>query len=126
MIEEAKSYQGVRDFAFFVVNFNYSKAEYNQLTELEKAFIYKAYEDKVVNESTFARNAHLNAIVNSKRKKNKKFIDLFKKSRKKVDKEFNQNAESIIKQTEENEGKSWVDKIYSMSGQKRPTKKGGR
>lgn len=114
----------MRDFAFFVANFSYSKRDYNALTELEKHFIRKAYESKVVSESTFARNAHLNAIANSKRKKNKKFIELFTKRRKKVDKEFNKNAEASILSVEEKEGKSWVDKLYAGLGRKRPVKKG--
>lgn len=115
----------MRDFAFFVVNFNYTRRDYDQLTELEKAFIYKAYENKIVNDSSYARNAHLNAIVNANRKKNKKFIDLFKPKPKKADKEYNKNAMESIIQTEAKEGKSWVDKIYSAIGRKKPTKKGG-
>lgn len=87
-------------------------------------FIRKAYESKLINETTYARNAHLNAIQNSKRKKSAKFIELFKKRRKKVDKEFNKNAEASILSVEEKEGKSWVDKLYAGLGRKRPTKKG--
>ena len=123
--EKAKSYEHVRDFAFFVVNFGYTKRDYNDLTELEKLFIYKAYESKVVNDTTFMRNAHLNALANSKRKKTKKFIELFKKKRKKADKEFNQNAMQSILETEKKEGKSWVDRLYAGIGRRRPTKKGG-
>lgn len=122
--KQAESYANVRDFAFFVANFSYSKKDYNELTELEKLFIKKAYEDKVVNDTTFARNAHLNAIANSKRKKSAKFIDLFKKKRKKVDKEYNKNAEATIFKVEAKEGKSWVDKLYAGIGRKRPAKKG--
>jgi len=119
-----ESYAQARDFAFFVANFSYSKKDYDALTELEKMFIRKAYESKIVNESTFIRNAHLNALANSKRKKSAKFIELFKKRRKKVDKEYNKNAESTILKVEEKEGKSWVDKIYASVGRKRPVKKG--
>ena len=88
-------------------------------------FIYKAYENKVVNDTTFTRNAYLNAIANSKRKKSAKFIELFKPKRKKVDKEYNKNAEQTILKTEEKEGKSWVDKLYQSIGRKKPIKKGG-
>lgn len=122
--EEAESYASVRDFAFFVVNFNYSRHAYDQLTETEKMFIRKAYETKLVNDMTFTRNAHLNAIANSKRKKAAKFIDLFTKKRKKVDKEYNKNAENVITNVEKKEGKSWVDKLYAGIGRKRPVKKG--
>lgn len=87
-------------------------------------FIRKAYEEKLVNDMTFTRNAHLNAIANSKRKKSAKFIELFTKRRKKVDKEYNKNAESTIFKVEEKEGKSWVDKLYAGIGRRRPVKKG--
>ena len=114
----------MRDFAFFVVNFGYSKRDYDALTELEKRFIYKAYESKEVHFFTFMRNAVFNALANSKRKKSRKFMELFKKRQKKADKEFNTNATAAILRTEEKEGKSWVDKIYASLGRKRPLKKG--
>ena len=114
----------MRDFAFFVVNFNYSKRDYDALTELEKQFIRKAYESKEIHFFSFLRNAMYNALINSKRKKNKKFIDLFKKAQKRVDVDFNRNATEAIMRTEEKEGKSWVDKIYSKLKKDRPTKKG--
>lgn len=114
----------MRDFAFFVANFSYSKHDYDQLSEMEKMFIRKAYETKLVNDMTFMRNAHLNAIANSKRKKAAKFIELFTKKRKKVDKAYNKNAESTIMDVEKKEGKSWVDKLYAGIGRKRPVKKG--
>lgn len=120
----AKSYAYERDFAFFVVNFGYSKQQYDALTETEKMFIHKAYENKEIHFFSFMRNAFLNALANSKRKRNKKFIDLFKKRQKRVDKEFNENATVAILRTEEKEGKSWVDKIYASLGRKRPLKKG--
>lgn len=70
------------------------------------------------------RNSMLNALANSKRRKGKRLIELFKKKRKKADKEFNQNAMAVIERTEQKEGKSWVDKIYAALGRKTPTKKG--
>lgn len=62
----------------------------------------------------------LNALLNSKRRKSKRFIELFKKRRKKVDKEFNANAMEAIERTEKKEGKSWVEKIYAAVGRKVP------
>lgn len=111
--ELAKDYLNEIDFAFFVVNFGYTKSDYNQLTPTEKLFIYKAYENKVVGDTTLIRNAVLNATVNANRKKNKKFIELFKKRNKKVDKDFIQNNISVIKEVEEKEGRDWINKLYT-------------
>ncbi|MEK3887449.1 phenylalanine racemase [Bacillus sp. FSL K6-3431] len=125
MNEEAKDYASARDFAFFVVNFGYSKRDYGELTELEKAFIYKAYETKLINDTTYARDAQYNALINANRKKNKKFIEMFKPKQKKADVEYNKDAVSTIIDVEKKEGKSWVDKLYAGIGRKRPAKKGG-
>lgn len=125
MEEQARSYADERDLAFFVVNFGYSKREYNELTELEKMIIRKEYETKTVNDMTHLRNAVLNAISNANRRKNKKFIDLFKKKQAKADIEYNKNAIEVILEVEEKEGKSWVDKIYRQAGQRKPQKKRG-
>lgn len=111
------------DFAFFVVNFNYSKAEYESLTPKEKSFIMKAWENKLVTDTTMIRNASLNAQGNIHRKKGKKFIDLWIKKQKKLDKEVAINNLKIIE--ESNKDDSWIDKIYEINGMKRPQKKGG-
>lgn len=50
-----------KQFAFFVVNFQMSKHDFEELTEVEKNFIMKEWENKVVFESTMLRNAVLNA-----------------------------------------------------------------
>jgi len=71
LAELASSYSRERELAFFVVNFGFTKRDYNELTEVEKAFIYKAYETKLVTEMTYLRNAVLNAINNAFRKKTK-------------------------------------------------------
>jgi len=120
----AKSYATAQDFAFFVVNFGYTKRDYDALTELEKLFIRKAYETKLINDTTYMRNAVLNATINANRKKGKKFVDLFKKKQIKADKEYNENALKTIIETEQKEGKSWVDKLYAGIGRKRPRKVG--
>ena len=103
-----------------MVNFNYSKADYDALTETEKKFIYKAYETKTISDCTHIRNAVLNATVNANRKKNKKFIELFEKKQEKVDVEFTENALEVINEVEERDGKSWVDLLYNKNGLKRP------
>lgn len=121
----AKDYLSEIDFAFFVVNFGYTKSDYEQLTATEKLFIYKAYENKLTGDTTLVRNAVLNATVNANRKKNKKFIELFKKRCKKVDKEIVQNNVETVKKVEEKEGKTWINKLYMSNGMMKNLKKGG-
>lgn len=112
----AKPYGDVMDFAFFAVNLGYSKADYNELTETEKAFIYKAWEDKVVSESTTIRNSVLNAVSNAFRKKNTKFKKLWKKKQEKADKELVNNNLKIVREVEEKEGRDWIKRIYAANG----------
>lgn len=84
----------------------------------------KAYEDKLVNDSTIARNAFLNALQNLYRKKNKKFNKLWKKKQKKLDKEIAEENLSIVMQSEK-QGMDWADLIYRANGMEKPQKKGG-
>lgn len=118
----AKPYRKEIDFAFFVVNFGYSKKDYESLTEREKFFIYKAWETKMVSDTTHLRNAFMNAYINANRKKNKKIIPLWKKKKQKADKELVKDNLRIIRETEEKEGKSWVDLIYKINGFKKEVK----
>ena len=101
-----------------------SRAEYEQLTEMEKMFITKEYENKFMSDTTWTRNAVLNAEINANRKKSKPFVDLFPKKQVKADIGYNENAVKTIMEIEEKNGKSWVDKIYGKVNFKSP-KKGG-
>lgn len=90
------------------------------MTELEKAFIRKEYEKKTVADNTHIRNAFYNAYINANRKKNQRFIELFKKQKfEKADKEYNLNAMKIIEKMEERDGKDWVRKVYAAAGIKK-------
>lgn len=120
----AKDYRQEIDFAFFVVNFGYSKTDYEALTRKEKAFIYKAWENKVVSDTTHSRNAYMNAYVNARRKKGKKLMPLWKKKQKKVNKDVAKDNLNLINEIEQKDGKSWIDLIYQGSGFKRKRKKG--
>lgn len=114
--EYARSYRQEVDFAFFVVNFGYTKSDYEQLTPCEKAFIYKAWEDKIVSDTTHLRNAFMNGYVNARRKKNKKVIPLWKKKQVSyADKEVVKANLDVVNEVELNEGKSWVEKIYTAN-----------
>lgn len=115
------------DFAFFVVNFGYSKADYEALTITEKAFIMKAYEDKVVSDSTVLAMAVNNAINNALCKKGKRTLKLWKKKNHAVaDKEAMKLSIKQIINHENKEGKGWVEKIYKANGYKIPTAKGAK
>ena len=124
-IELAKPFSDEMDLAFFVVNFGYSKSEYQELTEAEKLFIRKEHEKKSINDTTYIRDAVFNAVTNALRKKGSRFQELFKKRPARADKEFNQEAMSIVLEVEERDGKSWVDKIYQANGIKTPKSGGG-
>ena len=108
------------DFAFFVVNFGYSRSDYEELTPRDMHFIRKAYENKTVKETTEMRNAVLNAVNNAFRKKNQRFMKLWERVSRPIDKEKAKNDVISINQIEKAEGKSWVDLIYAVNGMKRP------
>jgi len=114
-------------FAFFAVNFGYTKADYGALTPRDMAFIYKAWENKIVSDTTHLRNAVLNAVSNALRKKGSKFRDLWQKKAKKVNQEMVDENLEIMKQVEEKEGKTWVEILYKANGLSSPKikKEGG-
>lgn len=118
----AKPYLEDMDFAFFVVNFGYTKKDYLALTLREKAFIYKAYENKTISTSTMIRDAVLNAEGNLHRKKGSPFRKLWKKKQQKADKVTVQQNMNEIMQIEKNE-KGWIDAIYEANGMKKPKRK---
>lgn len=108
---KAKEYRNYIDFAFFAVNFGYSKSEYEELTPTEIAFIYKAWEDKTVRESNLLNQSVYNALVNSNRKKNKSYQPLWKKKGN-IDIDLAKDNEKLIRDIEKRDGKDWVKKIY--------------
>lgn len=121
--ELARDFSYEKDLAFFVVQISMSKAEFDMLTEKEKMFIRKEHENKFVSETTWMRNAVLNAEANINRKKGKKFIELFP-VKIRADRDYNHNAIKNVLEIEERNGKGWVDLIYRANGLKTP-KKGG-
>lgn len=109
--EYARLYADEYDFAFFCVHFNYSKADYNALTPIEKAFILKAYENKVVQETTLFRDAVLNAGANLMPKKSKRFIPLWKKRNERVNFEEIENDIEILSAANEKNKINWVERV---------------
>ena len=115
----AKPYQKEIDFAFFGVNFGYSKTDYEELTPKEKAFIYKAWEEKIVSDSYHVYNAVFTATYNVNRGKNKKALKLWRKAKvRKADMEIIQDNLKIIREVEQKEGTAWIEKIYRANGMK--------
>ena len=115
----AKPYQKEIDFAFFAVNFGYSKTDYEELTPKEKAFIYKAWEEKFVSDSYHVYNAVFTATYNVNRGKNKKALKLWRKAKvRKADMEIIQDNLKIIREVEQKEGTAWIEKIYRANGMK--------
>ena len=97
-----------------------SRADYESLTPSEKAFITKAYENKVVFETNMIADAVNNAVANAFRKKGASPKPLWKKKPKHGD--TDELKAAWAKGSREND-KSWVEKIYSANGNmKRLTK----
>lgn len=99
------------------MNLGYSKADYNALTPIEMAFIRKAYEDRVVFESTVLRDAVMNANYNINRKKGKPFKKLWTRIVKltKSDKTVQKKNVDLIQKIEKKET-GWVRRLYEANG----------
>lgn len=111
------------------MHFGYTRADYDALTQTERAFIMKAYEDMVVSDSTTTRNAVFNATINANRKKGKPFRKLWQRARRQADREKARDDLSTIRDIEKQEkkGKSglplWLERVYAGSGRKIPQPK---
>lgn len=60
-----------------MVNFGYTKADYEALTRKEIMFIYKAWEEKIVADSKITNLAFFNAYINANRKPGTKATPLW-------------------------------------------------
>lgn len=118
--KEVELYAYEKELAFYVVNFYMSKSCFDSLTEVEKMFIMKEHENKLVLDATQIRNAVLNAELNANRKKGARFIELFKKKQEKADVMFNQEGIKTVLKMEEEQGKDWVQRIYDANNLKKP------
>ena len=122
----AKPYRNDMDFAFFAANFGYSKRDYESLTQKERAFLYKAWEDRLVLQTSLIYNAVFKATYNVNRPKRKRALKLWTKKRvRKANMEQIVENMAIINEVEAREGKGWVDLIYEKNGLKRPGKEEG-
>lgn len=119
--KEAEPYRNDMDFAFFVVNFGYSKADYDALTPRQIAFIYKAWENKKVSDSYNIYNSVFTAFYNVNRSKKQRALRLWKK-RNEYDEKILEENKKIIIESEKNDG-DWISKIYRENNM--PFRKGG-
>lgn len=103
--------------AFFVVNFNYTKEEFKQLTRKEVLFIYKAWENKMVLESTLINNAFFNAYINANRKQGTKAIPLWKEPNKNIKskEDMEKVYRKLVEIDKEDKEKSWYKKIIQAN-----------
>lgn len=90
-----------------------------ELTPAEKRFLLKAYEEKVVSDSTLLAAAVANAVGNVLRKKGKKPKKLWQKCHRHADQQERQRIVEAAKKIEATEGKAWVDLIYQANGMRR-------
>ena len=88
-----------------------------ELTPAEKRFLLKAYEEKVVSDSTLLAAAV--AMGNVLRKKGKKPKKLWQKCPRHADRQERQRIVEAAKKIEAAEGKAWVDLIYQANGMRR-------
>lgn len=89
------------------------------MTPKEKLFIYKAWENKVVSDTTFMAQAVNNAISNALRKKGKQPVPLWKKKPKRMDRELAKENLALIKSINERYGNGWIDKVYRANNRKK-------
>lgn len=121
--KKAESFQREIDFAFFAVNFGYCKSDYEALTPTEKAFIYKAWEDKKVMDGSQMYKSVYTAYYNCNRPKNKKALKLWTRQGHKADKAAVGDAIQTAKAADANDGNLWIDKIYKANGLKLPERR---
>lgn len=122
--EIAKPYRKEIDFAFFVVNFGYSKSDYEALTQREKMFIYKAWENKQISEMSNIYQAAFTAHYNVGRPRNKRALKLLKKKKqRKANMETISENLNIIKENKEKEGNAWIERVYKANNLRVPERR---
>lgn len=117
--EIAEPYQNDIDFAFFAVNFGYSYSDYCELTKRQRAFIYKAYENKYASDIMKMYKANFTSFYNVSRPKRKKALMPLEKSLKPADKDTAMADISAVVKMEHEKGKGWVEKIYAANGMRK-------
>ena len=104
------------DFAFFVVNFGYTRPEFDALTLREIAFIKKAWENKKVLDTSLAYTAAATATYNVHRGK-RKARQLFDRGNTRelspVRRKQLVEQARIVHEREARIGLDWMRKVYT-------------
>lgn len=74
-----KLFEPETKFAFFAANYGWTREQYESITPIERLFLIKEYENKVVRLSTLLQGAVELAVANVFRKKGKSRKKLWKK-----------------------------------------------
>lgn len=120
-VKKTKPYQKEMDFAFFAVNLGYSKLDYEALTPTEKAFIYKAWENKLISDASLMYNAMFTALYNVNRPKNKKALKLWRKSKThRTNEEEIRCNYAVALEADRNDGDQWVKRVYTANNLRLP------
>lgn len=100
-----------------MVNFGYTKDDFDQLTLREKAFIYKAWENKEVRDSILVNKAIINAMVNTVcRKKHGRYHRMWTKPPRREESEEMRAKLVKLVEASKTESKTWVERIYAANG----------
>ena len=118
-----EGYERDIDFAFFFVNFGTSKKDFMELTKRDKVFIRKAWEEKEVRESTFLRNAVMNAVSNAMRDRKQPFRELWTKKNQPANFEIIEVNLETIEESNQNDKFDWVAEVYKANGFNKPTER---
>lgn len=118
-----EGYERDIDFAFFFVNFGTSKKDFMELTKRDKVFIRKAWEEKEVRESTFLRNAVMNAVSNAMRDRKQPFRELWTKKNQPANFEIIEVNLETIEESNKTDKFDWVAEIYKANGFNKPTER---
>lgn len=118
-----EGYERDVDFAFFFVNFGTSKKDFMELTKRDKVFIRKAWEEKEVRESTFLRNAVMNAVSNAMRDRKQPFRELWTKKNQPANFEIIEVNLETIEESNKIDKFDWVAEIYKANGFNKPTER---
>ncbi len=89
-------------------------------------FIVKAYEDKVVSDSSLLAAAVANAVGNVLRKKGKRPQKLWKKKPKAGNVQQRDSDLEIVKKNAEKDGDTWIARIYAANHRKLKRRAGGK
>lgn len=94
--EELGAHSATLDFAFFRIRAGVTYDEYRNSTRAELVLIAYEWEQSRIFENTITRNAIINAIANTHRKRGARFIDLWKPVQQKATAEEIESGRALV------------------------------